>query len=161
MGGLEQGEESIMSNPESQTTDMRGVVDLILKSYSEQDRVALAQAILPDGCRVVRTVTSASPPDGSTETRNHFYRDVPKLGNVAVSRHAQASMIADGISQEAFDRVLLHPTKPDVPDGADVVWRERDGLRLVILLNPTPNTGAKLVKTVFRTERQAKARSIR
>jgi hypothetical protein len=28
------------------------------------------------------------------EVRNHFYRDVPKLGNVAVSRHAQASMIA-------------------------------------------------------------------
>src|SRR3954454_13271975 len=47
----------------------------------------------------------------------HFYEDVPRLGNVAVSRHAQAQMIEAGISQEAFDRVLLEPTRPDIPDG--------------------------------------------
>jgi hypothetical protein len=93
-----------------------------------------------------------------TETRTHFYRDVPKLGNVAVSRHAQASMIADGITQEAFDNALLRPTRPDIPDGADILWREREGLRIVILTNPDPPTGAKLVKTVFRVERQARAR---
>jgi hypothetical protein len=52
---------------------------------------------------------------------------------------------------------MLHPSKPDIPDGADVLWRERDGLRIVILTNPTPNTGAKLVKTVYRIERQARA----
>ena len=92
-----------------------------------------------------------------TETRTHFYRDVARLGKVAVSRHAQANMIADGITQEAFDTALLHPTRPDIPDGADVLWRERDGLRIVILTNPTPNTGAKLVKTVYRIERQARA----
>src|SRR5258707_14913100 len=48
----------------------------------------------------------------SSETRrcmNHFYRNVTGLGNVAVSRHAQERMEADGISQEAFDRVLLTP----------------------------------------------------
>jgi hypothetical protein len=89
---------------------------------------------------------------------NHFYRDVPKLGNVAVSRHAQARAEEDGISQEAFDRVLLTPSGPDVPEGPDILWRERDGIRLVILTNPTPNTGAKLVKTVYRIEAQAKAR---
>jgi hypothetical protein len=94
----------------------------------------------------------------TSETRNHFYRNVPRLGNVAISRHAQASMIDDGITQEAFDKALLEPTRPDVPDGADVVWRERDGLRIVILMNPTPNHGARLVKTVFRIERQAKSR---
>ena len=88
----------------------------------------------------------------------HFYRDVPRLGNVAVSRHAQSRMEADGITQEAFDRTLLEPTRPDVPDGMDILWRERDGLRIVIITNPTPNTGAKLVKTVYRVERQAKAR---
>ena len=88
---------------------------------------------------------------------NHFYRDVPKLGNVAVSRHAQQRVEEEGISQEAFDRVLLTPTRPDTPDGADILWRERDGIRLVILTNPTPNTGAKLVKTVYRIEAQAKA----
>ena len=58
--------------------------------------------------------------------------------DVAVSRHAQAQTIEAGISQEAFDRVLLEPTRPDIPDGADILWRERDGLRLVILINPTP-----------------------
>jgi hypothetical protein len=36
--------------------------------------------------------------------------------------------------------------------------RERDGIRLVIFTNSTPNTGAKLVKTVYRVEAQAKAR---
>ena len=87
----------------------------------------------------------------------HFYRDVPRLGNVAVSRHAQARAEEEGISQEAFDRVLLSPETPDVPDGADILWRERDGIRLVILTNPTPNMGAKLVKTVYRVEAQAKA----
>ena len=87
----------------------------------------------------------------------HFYRDVPNLGNVAVSRHAQARMQEDGISQEVFDRTLLQPTCPDVPDGMDVLWRERDGLRIVIITNPTPNRGAKLVKTVYRVQRQASA----
>ena len=87
---------------------------------------------------------------------NHFYRNVPHLGNVAVSRHAQQRAEEDGISQEAFDRVLLTPIKPDIPDGADIVWRERDSIRLVILMNPTPNTGARLVKTVYRIESQAK-----
>ena len=87
---------------------------------------------------------------------NHFYRNVPHLGNVAVSRHAQQRAEEDGISQEAFDRVLLTPIKPDIPDGTDIVWRERDSIRLVILMNPTPDTGARLVKTVYRIEQQAK-----
>jgi len=87
----------------------------------------------------------------------HYYENVPGLGNVAVSRHAQSQMLELGISQEAFDRALLDPTQPDTPDGPDIVWRERDGLRLVILTNPTPNRGAKLVKTVYRVQAQAKA----
>jgi hypothetical protein len=87
----------------------------------------------------------------------HFYENVPRLGNVAVSRHAQSQMLDAGISQEAFDRVLLDPIQPDAPDGQDILWRERDGLRLVILMNPTPNRGAKLVKTVYRVQAQAKS----
>jgi len=51
----------------------------------------------------------------------HFYRDVPRLGNVAVSRHAQARMEADGISQEVFDKALFEPTRPDVPDVMDIL----------------------------------------
>lgn len=89
---------------------------------------------------------------------NHFYRDVPGLGNVAVSRHAQARAAEDGISQEAFDRVLLFPLREDVYESPDILWRERDGIRLVILTNPTPNLGAKLVKTVYRVKAQARAR---
>jgi hypothetical protein len=73
----------------------------------------------------------------------HYYENVPRLGNVAVSRHAQSQMLDAGISQEAFDRALLDPTQPDAPDGQDILWRERDGLRLVILTNPTPNRGAR------------------
>jgi hypothetical protein len=48
--------------------------------------------------------------------REHFYRDVKGLGNVAVSRHAQANMDRQGISQELFERVLLSPSKPDVQE---------------------------------------------
>ena len=88
----------------------------------------------------------------------HFYRNVPKLGHVAVSRHAQNRMEEDNISEEAFERALLTPVKPDIKDGADILWRERDGIRIVILENPTPPSGAKLVKTVYRIEAQAKAR---
>jgi hypothetical protein len=89
--------------------------------------------------------------------RRHFYESVKGLGNVAVSRHAQAQMDAAGITAEAFEKTLLQPVRPDVPDGTDILWRERDGLRIVILTDPTPNVGAKLVKTVYRVERQAKA----
>ena len=88
----------------------------------------------------------------------HFYRNVPKLGHVAVSRHAQKRMEEDQISQEAFERVLLIPVKPDIKDGAHVLWRERDGIRIVVLDNPTPPSGASLVKTVYRIKGQAKAR---
>ena len=45
-----------------------------------------------------------------------------------------------------------------VREGADILWRERDGLRIVILEDPTPPTCTKLVKTVYRVEAQAKAR---
>jgi hypothetical protein len=77
---------------------------------------------------------------------NHFYRNVPKLGNVAVSRHAQARAEEDGISQEAFDRVLLEPIQSDIPDGADILWRERDGIRLVILTNPSRTPARNLLR---------------
>ena len=88
----------------------------------------------------------------------YFFRSVSGLGNVAVSRHAQARITADGIHPDAYTRALLEPTRPDVCEGADVLWRERDGLRIVVLTNPTANLGAVLVKTVYRVEKQASAR---
>ena len=75
-----------------------------------------------------------------------------------MSRHAQAQMDRLGITTHLFERALLTLTRPDVMDGADVLWRERDGVRIVVLTDPTPNVGAKLVKTVFRVEQQARAR---
>ena len=88
----------------------------------------------------------------------HFYRNVPKLGNVAVSSHAQDNMSRENISSELFEKVLLKPIESDIPDGFDIVFRERYGIRLVIETNPTPNRGAKIIKTVFRIQAQASAR---
>jgi hypothetical protein len=92
--------------------------------------------------------------------RQHFYRDVKGLGHVAVSRHAQANMDRQGISQELFERVLLSPSKPDVHEDLNTLWRERENIRLVII-NPTPDTGARLIKTVFRVNAQAQAKAVR
>lgn len=86
----------------------------------------------------------------------HFYRDVPGLGHVAVSRHAQKKMTEDGISEQTFAAVLAHGQQ--VPDGLDVVQRRGQGIRIVIQLNPTPNRGAKLVTTVYREKPRARAR---
>ena len=61
---------------------------------------------------------------------DHYFPNVPQLGNVAVSRHAQDRMREDGISEAAFRDVLA--TGDIVPDGQDVVWREKDGIRIVI-----------------------------
>lgn len=88
----------------------------------------------------------------------HFFKDVKRLGNVAVSRHAQARMSDEGILPETFESVLLNPPRPDRMDGMDVLWREGKGIRIVVLTNPTPNTGAKLVKTVYRVQGQARAK---
>jgi hypothetical protein len=88
----------------------------------------------------------------------HHFPNVKGLGNVAVSRHAQNQLVRHGIPEAVFTRVLLEPIKPDVFEGNDIIWRERDGLRIVILSNPVPSRGAKLVKTVYRVAEQAQAR---
>lgn len=90
------------------------------------------------------------------EIVKYYYANVKGLGNVAVSRHAQERMQQEGVPQETFDKTLLKPIRPDIPDGLDVLWRQRDGLRIVILINPTPFAGAKLVKTVYRVQDQAR-----
>lgn len=89
--------------------------------------------------------------------RQHFYRDVKGLRHVAVSRHAQAKMDREGTSQELFERVPLNPSKPDVQEDLNTIWRERENVRLVII-NPTHASGAKLVKTAFRIKPSARTR---
>jgi hypothetical protein len=87
----------------------------------------------------------------------HFFQSVPKLGHVAVSRHAQARCEELGITEEQFCRALLEPAR-DVPDGQEVLWRERDNIRLVVQLFPTPNRGARLISTVYLIKPTARAR---
>jgi hypothetical protein len=88
--------------------------------------------------------------------KKFYYANVPDLGNVAVSRHAQQQAEADGVTEEVFQRVLERGK--DRPDGLGIVWREELGVRLVILLHPEPYCGAALVKTIYRVQRQAMAR---
>jgi hypothetical protein len=88
-----------------------------------------------------------------------YVPDVPRLGNVAISRHAQAEAEADGITESAFHRVLEHGV--DKPDGLTTVWRELDGVRLVILLRPEPFRGACLVTTAYRIQPRARVRKDR
>ena len=88
---------------------------------------------------------------------DHYFPNVPGLGNVALSRHAQERMAQDGISEEDFADALMHGDT--IPDGQDVVWREKDGVRVVILRTPTPFKGAMLVKTVYRIKAAARATS--
>lgn len=90
--------------------------------------------------------------------RKHFYPNVKGLGNVAISRHAQREMDKDGISQQEFENVLLAKKPQDVPDGQQILWRQGDGIRIVIILHPEPPSGAVLVKTVYRIKPQAKVR---
>lgn len=82
----------------------------------------------------------------------HYFANVPRLGNVAISRHAQERLQDSGVTEELLARVLNEGK--DTPDGMDVVWREALGIRLVIVLKPTPFRGAKLVTTAFRIEAQ-------
>lgn len=85
---------------------------------------------------------------------SHFYEDVPGLGNVAISRHAQEKMEHHGITEAVLEDVLWGGR--DRPDG-NSTWREKAGVRLVIV-RPEPFRGAMLVVTAFRVMPQARVR---
>jgi hypothetical protein len=89
----------------------------------------------------------------------HYYRNISGIGNVAVSRHAQDKAAEHGISEEMFRHALTKPDGPDIPDGANVIFRDRGVVRLVIILKPTPFRGASLVKTVIRKQPQEAAKA--
>jgi len=78
----------------------------------------------------------------------HYYENVPGLGNVAVSRHAQERLRDQGITQDTFEKVLWKGRS--IPDGPQVVNKELNDVRIVILMHPEPFRGAVLVKTAFR-----------
>lgn len=85
----------------------------------------------------------------------YYYEDVPRLGNIALSRHAQDRAADQSIGDEVVEEVLMNGK--DTPDGMDTIWREHNGVRLVII-TPTPFRGAKLVKTIYRVQGQAAAK---
>ena len=84
--------------------------------------------------------------------KTYYYQNVPGIGNVAVSRHAQDRAQEDGITEADFATALLKGVT--IPDGQAVVWRELNGVRIVIVLRPEPFRGAALATTAFRVERQ-------
>ena len=86
----------------------------------------------------------------------HFYMHVPGMGNVAFSRHAQRQAKGMKIPESIIKDVLFNGE--DTPDGMDMVWREKKGIRLVIILFPTPNIGAKLVKAIYKVKQQERVR---
>lgn len=86
------------------------------------------------------------------------YRSVPELGTVKLTAHVYGNMEKHRISKDEFERVLLEPIREDIPDGMNVVRRERDGIRLIIQLKPYPDSNTKLVTTVYRVDAQETVR---
>ena len=83
----------------------------------------------------------------------HHYRDVPRLGNVAVSRHAIEQAESLGVGDAVLEDVLF--TGADTPDGMQVVWRQKFHIRMVVILRPEPFTGSRLVVTIYRVDPNA------
>jgi hypothetical protein len=88
----------------------------------------------------------------------HYYPNVPGLGNVALSRHAQARAKEEKFSEAMVEQALLSPLGSDIPDGHDVVFRDRGPLRFVINKRPHPFRGACLATTIIRIKPQARAK---
>ena len=84
------------------------------------------------------------------------YVSVPGLGTVILSRHALAQASDLHITEVEIRRTLFHGQ--DRPDGQEIIWRENGNVRLVILLSPSPDRGAKLVKTLYRIREQEKGK---
>lgn len=78
----------------------------------------------------------------------HFHRDVPGLGNVALSRKVLRRAEEFGFSQTKLTDLLWNGRR--TPDGMAAVWRDKGGFRLVIVLRPEPYSGACLAVTLFR-----------
>ena len=89
-----------------------------------------------------------------THNVKFYYTNVPKLGNVVLSRHCQAKMLIEEISEEKFEDVLFNGVWEE--EGFDVLRIEKDFIRLIIVMNPKPFSGARVVKTLYRVKSQYK-----
>lgn len=85
----------------------------------------------------------------------HYYRNVPGLGNVVLSRHAQERAADLRITDAEVEHALFHGL--EMPDGQTTIWKNGPNVRLVIII-PTPNRGARLCTTMFRIQAQAKSK---
>jgi len=86
-----------------------------------------------------------------------YFPNVDRLGNVAVTRHAQDKLKTDNISVSVFKNVLF--TGNVLDEGFDVKWIEGKGIRIVVI-KPTPFAGALLVKTVYKIKPQENSKRI-
>lgn len=86
----------------------------------------------------------------------HYYPNVPGLGNVALSRHAQNACAEQGIGDSAIESLLLNGSRVDVEGGN--VQVDHAGIRCVIVRKPVPFSGAALMVTAFRLGRPARVR---
>jgi hypothetical protein len=78
--------------------------------------------------------------------------NVMSLGNAHIGRDALKNLRKEAISEEQFRKVLFQPRQPDIPSGQNIVHREGDGLRIVILLKPTPYLGSAEITMIHRIE---------
>jgi hypothetical protein len=85
----------------------------------------------------------------------YIYYDVPGLGDVEVSIHAEERRIEENISPQQFLHVLRNPVQPDIPSDHHIILRERNGIRLVIFTNT--DDGVMLVKTMYRIHARRRA----
>ena len=90
------------------------------------------------------------------EFSQHLFNNVPNLGRVAVSYHAQERAFKDGISEEMFKDALYNGTR--IPDGVDSLFIDKGMIRIVVVLRPKPFRGAKLAVSVFKKQPEKKTR---
>lgn len=86
----------------------------------------------------------------------HYFTSVPRLGNVALSRHAISRAKEFGLTDGKVHEILFKGE--DTPDGLSTVLRDYQGYRLVVLMRPEPFRGSRLVKTIIKVQEQARAR---
>jgi hypothetical protein len=75
------------------------------------------------------------------------YRNVPHLsGNVVLTNHVLDKLETGVVPLDMFEQALLRPGVRDHYESSRKIWRERDGVRLIIALEPDVN----VVITTFR-----------
>lgn len=77
---------------------------------------------------------------------NHIYEDVPGIGRVQLTHHAQRRMAEAGISEAQFKAALFKGE--EIPDGFRFVKRELNRVRVTINMQPEHYTGYAVVVTV-------------